>query len=233
MSPLGWPLEGQSLISGKLTPSLSLLDSSSNLKDLLSMGRNLPHQDPLTGRFQKVCKPKSLPYPPTSVTHSSQSLRLSPGTSQLFCSRGMHLPALSTRWHDDFSELFLFHLSDEPARGSLLGFTKKGGISCNLHNLSTFLAISFSLPEAWKRHIFFYQCPSGHTLICQHSSESKRSRLGAPLTHPSSTPVSPTTHHPPSHPPPNQASIYPHFVLYKRLWNVTVCQLYPGPQALC
>lgn len=65
----------------------------------------------------------------------------------------------------------------------------------------------FSLPEAWKRHIFFYQCPSGHTLICQHSSESKRSKLGAPLTHPSSTPMSPTTHPPPIHHPIRHPSI--------------------------
>lgn len=194
---------------------------------------------------QKICGLKSLLHLPTRSDTHYQPLRPSHrGTSCLsnqplegaICSyRGAHLPALSSRWRDDFSSIFLFYLNDKPV---LFGYSDSQYRRDFMpdwyfhHILGHYF---FSPPETGKRHTCFCQHPpSGHTLICQHPSESKGSKLGTPLTCPSSTSSLPITHPPIHHPitHPSTLSIFPSFFLffhYKRL----ECQPYAGHQALC
>lgn len=230
MSPLGWPLEGQSLISGEAnslpkSPGQFFQSEGSSLYGQKSSPSGSLHRSFPKGLQTKVISISShLSYTLQTVRPPHQVLRSSSAHGACTYQR---CPPDGTRTFHSFS----FSISMMNLHGvRYWGSQGKVGFRVIVIIYPHSWKFSFSLPEAWKGNACFYQCPSGHTLICQHSSESKRSKLGAPLTHPSSTP---TTHHLPSHPPPIQASIYPHFVVYKRLWNVTVCQLYAGPQALC
>lgn len=82
--PFGVALMGRVSSLGKLTPSLSLLHSSSNLKDLFSKGTDLPHQDPPPAVPKRLAGGSHSHILPPRLHTRDKSLSLSPGTIPAF-----------------------------------------------------------------------------------------------------------------------------------------------------
>lgn len=82
--PFGVALMGRVSFLGELTPSLGVLHSSSNLKDLFSKGTDLPHQDPPPAVPKRLAGGGHSHILPPRLHTRDKSLSLSPGTIPAF-----------------------------------------------------------------------------------------------------------------------------------------------------